>query len=135
MLKKRTKILIIIGLCVLFLILLILGSFYYLRMPKKVVKSHPLTKIELKIFNNKIEPQFFTVKAGEDIKLIIVSMEGEHQFRFENEKLSWIRADFEEPGETEEIIFRAPLQKGKYRFFCAQPGHQEVGEEGVMIVE
>jgi len=95
--------------------------------------SEPV-KIEMKIFPGKIEPKEFRAKSGQKIILSIVSMEGKHSIVFEGLGLSWLRADFDEPGETFEINFFAPA-KGEYRFFCKEPGHQENGEEGFVIVE
>ena len=133
MLKKWTKFL-IAGLGIFFFLFIGL-IYFYLTIPGEIVKLPPPVEVQLEIYNNKIEPQNFRVKAGQDIKLIIVSMEGKHSIGFEDEKLFWVGGDFDEPGETLEIVFAAPREPGQYRFFCTEEGHREKGEEGTMIVE
>lgn len=91
-----------------------------------------MADIALSIYNHKIEPSSFTVKAGQDVKLKIVSMEGSHSFAFEDENLSWVGGDFKEIGQTLDITFTAPREKGSYLFYCAKDSHREKGE---MVVE
>jgi plastocyanin len=91
-------------------------------------------KIEMKILPGKIEPKEIKLKAGQEIFLTIVSMEGKHSIVFEGPGLSWLHANFDEPGETLQFHLFAPAQ-GEYQFFCQEPNHRESGEEGVIIVE
>jgi len=104
--------------------------------PAKLESNLPVEpiKIEMKIFPGKIEPKILKVKPGQEIFLTIISMEGKHSIVFEGIGLSWLRADFDESGETFEINFFAPA-KGEYHFFCTEPTHREKGEEGILIVE
>lgn len=39
------------------------------------------------------------------------------------------------PGNTAQINFTAPDQKGRYSFFCSVPGHYKMGEKGYLVVE
>ena len=39
------------------------------------------------------------------------------------------------PEGSAELAIKAPLQKGKYTFFCSVPGHVFIGMHGILIVE
>jgi plastocyanin len=101
--------------------------------PSETFELSP-AKITIEIWNGKIQPNRLTLKAGQEIFLTIVSMEGKHSIVFEGPGLSWLHANFDEPGETLQFHLFAPAQ-GEYHFFCQEPNHRESGEEGVIIVE
>jgi Plastocyanin len=102
--------------------------------PSTQLNEATSTKITIEIWNGKIQPNRLTLKAGQEIFLTIVSMEGKHSIVFEGPGLSWLHANFDEPGETLQFHLFAPAQ-GEYHFFCQEPNHRESGEEGVIIVE
>ena len=97
--------------------------------------SQKEAKITIEISSGKITPKIFRVKPGQKVQLTMVSLDGKHSIRFKDETLSWVGADFEQPGQSLEITFTAPFQSGEYPFFCSQKGHQKTGEEGIMVVE
>jgi azurin len=39
------------------------------------------------------------------------------------------------PGETAEVTFAAPAQRGEYQFICTFPGHFNLGMKGVLTVK
>lgn len=106
-------------------------SFQIKRSPRIILL--PSREITLEISNGKIEPSKFEVKRGERILLKIVSLDGEHTFKFDLPLPEKTSAEFKESGETKFIEFYAPNTSGEYKFYCSQ--HREAGEEGVMIVE
>lgn len=139
--RKQIKIFLILGLIVVAGFLIYSIVFYSSR-PKispqpDILEELPLTpkKVDIQIFPGKIEPNIFRAKAGQEVTLFIVSMEGTHSIVFEAEELSWVGGEFNEPGQTLEITFTAPREKGEYRLFCKEPGHREAGEEALMVVE
>ena len=141
--KTRIKYLLIFIL-VLILILLVISLFQTSVFRKLPSSPPPISssetfelspaKITIEIWNGKIQPNRITLKAGQEIFLTIVSMEGKHSIVFEGPGLSWLHANFDEPGETLQFHLFAPAQ-GEYHFFCQEPNHRESGEEGVIIVE
>lgn len=40
-----------------------------------------------------------------------------------------------EPGRRASGTFKAAAQPGRYEFYCVQPGHEQAGMKGVLIVE
>ncbi len=143
--KKIAKIILII-ISIYFILFLIswLRTFWWNRFPSVETREianreekEPLTPIEvvIEIGNGKIEPKTFKVRSGQKVNLTIISMEGTHSIRFEDENFFWVEPKLNEAGETLKVPFTAPKEKGEYKFFCGEPGHREAGEEGVMIVE
>jgi plastocyanin len=141
--KTQIKYLLIFIL-ILILILLVISLFQtsvFRKLPSSPAPISPSERFELspakitiEIWNGKIQPNRLTLKAGQEIFLTIVSMEGKHSIVFEGPGLSWLHANFDEPGETLQFHLFAPAQ-GEYHFFCQEPNHRESGEEGVIIVE
>ncbi len=131
---KNTIILIIVVLVLAVIAVFLIASpgFYRDAIPHE---EETLTgqEIILEIRNGEITPSNFTVLAGKQVRLTVVSVEGEHLFEFEKEDLPRLGDDFKKEGAQAEIVFTAPDEEGEYFFYC--PDHREYGEKGTMIVK
>ncbi len=137
--RQKTKIIILVSAIFGGIIIALFGGRIFLHFreanrTEKILCSP--REIEIQIFEGKINPPSFKVKPKEMVVLTVTSLEGKHSFTFiDHPMLNWVRAEFEEPGETQIFTFYAPHEVGEYQFFCTREGHRAAGEEGVMIVE
>jgi plastocyanin len=76
------------------------------------------------------EPDEITVGAGEDIAIVLTSVDILHDFTID-ELDAHVAAD---RGETATGGLRAD-DPGRYAFYCAVAGHREAGMEGTLVVE
>lgn len=74
-------------------------------------------------------PDVFRVKRGEKAA-IRVRAQGDHTFVIDELKVHAKTPD----GVTTKIEF-TPEKEGAFRYYCDKPGHQEAGQEGMVIVE
>lgn len=101
-----------------------------------VIKQEDLPKevLNLKISNNKITPDSFTVRSGDLISLAVTSDDNKvHVFGFYDSAVAAIAMGVSE-GQTKIISFNTP-GPGEYIFGCGVPEHRENGEFGKMIVQ
>ena len=75
-------------------------------------------------------PDQTTVRAGEDIAIVLASQDSEHDFTVD-ELGAHVTA---EAGTTAVGGLRAD-KPGRYTFYCSVAGHREAGMEGVLTVE
>jgi plastocyanin len=75
------------------------------------------------------EPDVITVRAGEDIAIVLTSVDILHDFTID-EPDAHVAAD---RGETATGGLRAE-EPGRYTFYCAVAGHREAGMEGTLEV-
>lgn len=105
--------------------------------PKSTVikqEDLPAEVLNLKIGNNKISPDSFTVKAGDLISLAVTSDDNQvHVFGFYDGAVGAIAMGVSE-GQTKVMNFNAPAP-GEYEFGCGVPQHRANGETGKMIVK
>ena len=108
--------------------------------PEAPVQTMPLAAeeipeavIRLEMSVSGITPPEFTVKPGENVSLVITSLDSTHVFKFEDPVLSKVAVGLARE-ETRGISFKAPAEKGDYVFYCDVPGHRARGESGVMHV-
>jgi plastocyanin len=76
------------------------------------------------------EPDEITVRAGEDIAIVLTSVDILHDFTID-ELDAHVAAD---RGETATGGLRAE-EPGRYTFYCAVAGHREAGMEGTLEVK
>ncbi|MFZ2310498.1 MAG: cupredoxin domain-containing protein [Patescibacteria group bacterium] len=94
----------------------------------------PKETLNLKISDNKITPNSFTVKTGSLISLAVTSSDNQvHVFGFYDGAMSAIAMGIN-GGQTKAVNFNAPTP-GQYSFGCGVPGHKNNGESGTMIVK
>jgi uncharacterized cupredoxin-like copper-binding protein len=110
-------------------------------------KSGPSTKLSFTMTDFAFDPNEFTVPAGEEIT-IHVTHHGtmEHNFiimkygtdagdMFDDEdKVNIFWEVALQPGESETVLFAAPVQPGTYQIICGMPGHLQSGMIGKLIV-
>jgi plastocyanin len=75
-------------------------------------------------------PAQITVKAGEDIAIVLTSTDIQHDLTVESLD-THVSAKV---GETAQGGLRAD-QPGRYAYYCTVSGHREAGMEGTLIVE
>jgi cytochrome c oxidase subunit 2 len=80
--------------------------------------------------NFAFDPDDLTVATGDDIAIVLTSVDIPHDFTID-ELDAHVAAD---RGETTTGGFRAS-RPGRYTFYCAEPGHRQAGMEGTLIVE
>ncbi len=91
--------------------------------------------IQVGIKDREFHPESFEVNSGEKIVLAVSSLdEWVHVFKFKDESLHDVALGLSS-GQTRMITFFAPETPGTYEFFCDVPGHENLGEKGVMIVK
>jgi plastocyanin len=76
------------------------------------------------------DPDEITVQVGEDIAIVLTSVDILHDFTID-ELDAHVAAD---RGETATGGFHAE-EPGRYTFYCAVTGHREAGMEGTLVVE
>jgi plastocyanin len=76
------------------------------------------------------DPDEITVRAGEDVAIVLTSVDILHDFVVD-ELDAHVAAD---RGETATGGLRAD-EPGRYTFYCAVAGHREAGMEGTLVVE
>jgi cytochrome c oxidase subunit II len=76
------------------------------------------------------DPDEITVGAGEDVAIVLTSVDILHDFTID-ELDAHVAAD---RGETASGGLRAD-EPGRYLFYCAVAGHRESGMEGTLVVE
>lgn len=74
-------------------------------------------------------PDVFKVKRGEKVT-INVRAHGNHTFIIDELKINKKTPD----GTTTKIEF-TPQKEGAFRYYCNEPGHQEGGQMGTLIVD
>ena len=90
----------------------------------------PTVKLVAKEFA--YEPREIKVKAGQPVKLVLEN-KGVIEHDIVVDRLGLKTAAIQ-PGKTAELTF-TPKAKGRFRFFCAVPGHKEAGMTGTLVVE
>ena len=87
-------------------------------------------RIEVSGTSYAFDPPGITVRAGEDIAIVLTSADIEHDFTVDD-----IDAHVSaEAGETAEGGLRAD-EPGTYTYYCSVEGHREAGMEGTLTVE
>ncbi len=86
--------------------------------------------IEVEARSFEFDPAEITVSAGEDIAIVLMSEDAEHDFTID-EFDGHVPA---EAGETGYGGFTAS-EPGRYTYYCSVEGHREAGMEGVLVVE
>jgi cytochrome c oxidase subunit II len=76
------------------------------------------------------DPDEITVQSGEDIAIVLTSVDILHDFTID-ELDAHVAAD---RGETATGGFHAE-EPGRYTFYCDVTGHREAGMEGTLVVE
>jgi plastocyanin len=76
------------------------------------------------------DPAELTIRAGEDVAIVLTATDLEHDFTVE-ELDSHVSA---EAGETAEGGLRVD-EAGTYTYYCSVEGHREAGMEGPLTVE
>jgi plastocyanin len=76
------------------------------------------------------DPVAITVRAGEDVAIVLTASDIEHDFTVE-ELDAHVSA---EAGETAEGGLRVD-EAGTYTYYCSVEGHREAGMEGTLTVE
>lgn len=76
------------------------------------------------------DPGAITVRAGEDVAIVLTASDIEHDFTVE-ELDAHVSA---EAGETAEGGLRVD-EAGTYTYYCSVEGHREAGMEGTLTVE
>ncbi len=76
------------------------------------------------------DPGEITVKAGEDIAIVLTSKDSVHDFTVD-EFDGHVAA---EAGKTSTGGFRAD-KPGRYTYYCSVPGHRDAGMDGILVVE
>ena len=94
----------------------------------------PRKAIKIQVTSIGFDPNVFEVKIGQEVVLAVSNDDvWVHTFHFKDAKLSEIAISLN-PQETRAITFYAPKQKAEYEFYCAMPGHYDLGEKGAMVV-
>jgi uncharacterized cupredoxin-like copper-binding protein len=94
--------------------------------------------LEVELDDLYFEPNLITIPADTAVTLILHN-EGEALHNFSvtehgNEGLENLGIDVDvAPGETKSVTIDAPA--GEFYFFCDQPGHEQAGMRGYLIVE
>jgi plastocyanin len=86
--------------------------------------------IELSGSSYAFDPPEITVRAGEDVAIVLTASDIAHDFTVDDLE-AHVSA---EAGETAEGGLRAD-EPGTYRYYCTVEGHREAGMEGTLIVE
>jgi plastocyanin/predicted small secreted protein len=86
--------------------------------------------IELSGSSYAFDPREITVRAGEEVAIVLTATDIEHDFTVDGLD-SHVSAD---AGETAEGGLRAD-EPGSYTYYCSVEGHREAGMEGTLIVE
>lgn len=82
----------------------------------------------------KFEPNIFTVKENQQVKLIVKNIGNiPHNLKIEKENIIY-QTSLIAPGEEAILEFKAP-PKGEYDFYCTLDNHKLKGMFGKMIVE
>ena len=114
------------------LVILIAGTGWYLGTLKKdkVSGELPAGAVLVKGFNYGYSPADIVVKEGETVRIRLSSDDSPHTFTIDelgvDQQFTW--------DEDVDISFVAN-RKGKFRYYCAVPGHSESGMVGTLIVE
>lgn len=74
-------------------------------------------------------PDRITVKAGDEVAIVLTSKDSLHDFTVDAFS-TYVAA---EAGETAEGVLRAG-EPGRYEFYCSVPGHRQAGMTGVLTV-
>lgn len=85
----------------------------------------PEETIKIKVSSAGFEPDEFEVSQGNQVNLVLTSLDGTHSLVFQEPELSKVKISVGR-GESRGISFIAP-QKGDYHFYCPIPGHQGTG--------
>lgn len=90
----------------------------------------PSGVIAVRSFNYGYSPNELVAKQGETVKIRLVSDDSPHTFTIDelgiNQEFTW--------GKDVDLSFVAG-KKGKFRFYCAVPGHKEGGMVGTLTIE
>ncbi|HMM42539.1 MAG TPA: cupredoxin domain-containing protein [Thermomicrobiales bacterium] len=80
----------------------------------------------------KFEPSTLTVHAGEDVVVLLKNTGAiPHNFTIEAAGID-VTLD---PKKSETVEFTAPADPGEYDIACTEPGHENAGMTGTLIVE
>lgn len=110
-------------------------------------KSGPSTKLSFTMNDFAFDPNQFTVPAGEEITVQVMHHGTmEHSFiimkystdageTFDDEDKSNVFWEVDlQPGDSETVVFTAPMQPGTYQIICGMPGHLQSGMIGKLVV-
>lgn len=95
----------------------------------------PESSVKVGIYEGRIEPGEFTVKAGQAVSLAVTSYSKYGDiFKFEDESLKGVSVGVGN-NETRSITFNAPDELGEYIYFSNVRRQKQNGAVGTMIVE
>lgn len=77
------------------------------------------------------KPNTITVKKGENVKVVINSVDMMHDFVIDELN---VRTPIVKSGDTAEVTFVADTA-GKYEFYCSVGSHRQKGMVGTLIIE
>lgn len=86
--------------------------------------------IEVRARSFAFEPNEIRVKAGENIAVVLMAVDGLHDFTID-ELGAHVAA---EAGKTAIGGLRAD-KPGRYAFYCSVAGHREAGMQGVLVID
>lgn len=78
------------------------------------------------------EPKEITVRAGEDIAIVLSSEDGLHDFTVDDADAD---AHVSAAGGGTSVGGLRADKPGRYPFYCSVQGHREAGMEGTLVVE
>lgn len=87
-------------------------------------------RVEVTASSFAFAPDEITVRAGEDVAVVLTSEDVEHDVTVDELDAHVAAA----AGATAEGGFRAD-EPGELTFYCSVPGHREAGMEGTLVVE
>ncbi len=91
-----------------------------------------VTEIVVNGSNFKFEPNSFTVKSGEKVRVVFKNTQGFHDFTVEGMpevKTKQIQAP------NEDSIEFTPTKTGTFEFYCSVGKHRQMGMKGTLIVQ
>jgi azurin len=77
------------------------------------------------------------LKAGTDVAKFIAAGAADRATDFISPSMNAMvvaKTPFAGPGETVQVVFKAPAKPGRYPFVCTFSGHFQAGMKGVLIV-
>jgi len=98
------------------------------------VRSKDGEPIEIELVDTDFQPSTIMVKAGSQVTLTLVN-DGtvKHNLTIKDAEMD-VSQDVA-VGKTETLTFTAPANPGQHRIVCDQPGHEQAGMVGTLVVE
>jgi plastocyanin len=96
------------------------------------VRSQDGQPIEISLDDTLFEPSTIMVKTGEEVTLTLVN-DGVVKHNLSIPDLG-VNVDVA-IGNTESVTFVAPSRPGQHRIVCDEPGHEQAGMVGTLVVE